>query len=112
MLKQKIIKSQSSKKNLSPIGEFSVDSENPTHFFFNDRNQESADFNKIIENQNNQNENNDFDKNQNFLFFIFSHMRKSEKKNVIRFKKFKIQNQLLQLKFQMMKLLLKIIEHH
>ena len=61
MLKQRIIKSQPSEKNLSSVGESNVDFENPTHFFFNDKNQKSADFNKIIENQNNQNENNVFD---------------------------------------------------
>ena len=74
MSKQRITKSQSSKKNLSPVGEFSVDFENSTHFFFNDQNQKSADFNKIIENQNNQNKNNVFDENQIFSSFVFSHM--------------------------------------
>ena len=74
MSKQRITKSQFSKRNLSPIGEFNVDFENSTHFLFNDQNQESADLNKTVENQNNQNENNVFDENQIFSFFIFSHM--------------------------------------
>ena len=63
MSKQKITKSQPSAENLSPIGEFSVDSENSTHFFFSDQNQESADLDKTTENQNNQNKNNIFNKN-------------------------------------------------
>ena len=80
---------------LSLIDEFSVDFGNPTHFFFSDQNQEFADFDKIVENQNNQNENNVFDENQIFSFSIFSHMWKNEKKNAMRFKKLKTQNQLL-----------------
>ena len=111
MLKQRITKSQFSEKNFSPVGESSVDSENPTHFPFSDENQKSADFNKTVENQNNQNENNVFNENQIFSPSVFSHMRKSEKKNAIHFKKLKIQNQLLQLKLQMAELLSKIIEH-
>ena len=35
-----------------------------------------------------------------------------KKKNTMRFKKLKIQNQLLQLKFQMTELSSKIVEHH
>ena len=111
MLKQRITRSQSSEKNLSPFGESNVDSENPTHLSFNDQNQESADLDKTIENQNNQNKNNVFDENQTFLSPASSHMRKSEKKNAMCFKKLKTQNQLLQLKFQMAELSSKIIEH-
>ena len=111
MLKQRITKSQPSEKNLSPIGESNVDPENPTHFLFSDENQKSADLNKIIENQNNQNKNNVFNENQIFSPSAFSHMRKSEKKNAMCFKKLKTQNQLLQLKFQMAELSSKIIEH-
>ena len=104
MLKQRITKSQPSKKNLSLIGEFSVNSENFTHPLFSDQNQKSADLDKTIENQNNQNKTNVFDENQIFLSSTFPHMRKNKKKNAMRFKKFKIQNQLLQLKFQMTEL--------
>ena len=111
MSKQRITKSQLSEKKISPIGEFNVDFENSTHFSFNDQNQESADFDKTVENQNNQNENNVFNKNQIFSSSAFSHMRKSEKKTAMRFKKLKTQNQLLQLKFQMTELLSKIVEH-
>ena len=112
MSRQRITKSQPSEKNLSPVGEFSVNPENPTHFLFSDQNQESADFDKTVENQSNQNENNVFDENQTFSSPIFSHMRKSEEKNTMRFKKLKTQNQLLQLKFQMAELSSKIVEHH
>ena len=58
MLKQRITKSQPSKKNFSPIDKSSVDSENSTHSFFNNQNQKSTDFDKTIENENNQNKNN------------------------------------------------------
>ena len=74
MSKQKIIRSQPSKENLSSVGEFSVDSENSTHFFLSDQNQKSVDFDKTIEDQNNQNENNVFDENQIFSPSAFSHM--------------------------------------
>ena len=111
MLKQRITRPQSSEKNLSPVGEFSVDFENSTHFFFSDQNKKSADFNKIIEDQNNQNKNNVFNENQIFSSFASSHMRKNEKKNAMHFKKLKTQNQLLQLKLQMIELSSKIIEH-